>query len=214
MLVICVSSFTLCLLSSPGEAVSCPCFRGDTRRSSLGEATGHWPAAVQPEIGSQITSLKPNRQTRTNCVWILSRLWEIEEVCSQAFHSGNTSSPCPLSMEKARLKSEYAHLCVLLCVCLSRSTKDSKRWKASPPDPLCLRPNNMMSRTPSAGNQEHPPPSWWAPGLLLEILQSIRQRNRDGEHAACSAWDSSRYAWGPHIQSHEAARVARTAWQE
>lgn len=26
-LIICVSSFTLCLLSSPGEVVSCPCFR-------------------------------------------------------------------------------------------------------------------------------------------------------------------------------------------
>lgn len=134
-LVICMSSFTLRLFSSPGEAVSCPCFQSDTRMSYLSEATGHWPAAVQPEIRSQMTSLKPNTQTRTNCVWILSRLWEIVKVCSQAFHSGNTSSACPLSREKARLKCVYAHLCVLLCICFSWSTKDSKGWKASPPDP-------------------------------------------------------------------------------
>lgn len=38
------------------------------------DATGHWPAAVRPDTGSQITSLKPRTRTRTNCVWILSRL--------------------------------------------------------------------------------------------------------------------------------------------
>lgn len=73
-LVICAASLALCLLSSPGEAASCPCFQWDTRTSSLREATGHRPAAVQPEIWGQITSLKPNTQTGTNCVWILSRL--------------------------------------------------------------------------------------------------------------------------------------------
>lgn len=145
-LVICMSSFTLRLFSSPGEAVSCPCFQSDTRMSYLSEATGHWPAAVQPEIRSQMTSLKPNTQTRTNCVWILSRLWEIVKVCSQALYSGNTSSACPLSREKAQLKCVYAHLCVLLCICFSWSTKDSKGWKAGPPDSLCFRPNSMMSR--------------------------------------------------------------------
>lgn len=146
-LVICVSSFTLCLLSSPGEAVSCPCFRGDTRTSSLREATGHWPAAVQPEIGSQITSLKPNRQTRTNCVWILSRLWEIEDVCSQAFRSGNTSSPCPLSMEKARLKSVYAHLCVLLCLFFSQH-KRLQKMESQPSRPLMLKAKQHDEQNP------------------------------------------------------------------
>lgn len=91
-LVICMSSFTLCLFSSPREAVSCPCFQSDMRMSYLSEGTGHWPAAVHPEIRSQMTSPKPNTQTRTNCVWILSRLWEIVKVCSPALHSGNTSS--------------------------------------------------------------------------------------------------------------------------
>lgn len=88
-LFVCHLSPSVC---SVQEAFSCPCFQSDTRMSYLSEATGHWPAAVQPEIRSQMTSLKPNTQTRTNCVWILSRLWEIVKVCSQAFHSGNTSS--------------------------------------------------------------------------------------------------------------------------
>lgn len=70
-LIICVSSFTLCLLSSLGRGCFLSMFSVRHR-----DATGHWPAAAQPDTGSQITSLKPRTQTRTNCVWILSRLWD------------------------------------------------------------------------------------------------------------------------------------------
>lgn len=80
-------------------------FMWDTRKSSLREATGHWPAKAQSEIQSQITSPKPNTQTRTNCVWILSRVnfivlpnsREIEDVCSQAStqEAYPLPAPCP-----------------------------------------------------------------------------------------------------------------------
>ena len=117
-LVICGSSLTLCLLSSPGEAVSCPCFRWDTR-TSWSKATGHWPAVVHPEIGAQITSPKPNMQTTTNCIWILSRLWEIEEA-----HSGSTSSACPFSREKAWVDQPVPLLSVFLTA--PQTLKDGK----------------------------------------------------------------------------------------
>ena len=126
----------------------------DTRKSSLREAAGHWSATAQPEIQSQITSPKPNTQTRTNCVWILSRVniivlpnsREIEDVCSQA--STQEAYPLPaLCPGKRPDYSVYKRICVCsfvhVCLC---GTQDSKRRIADPPDPLCLRPNNTMSK--------------------------------------------------------------------
>lgn len=146
---------------------------------------------------------------------------QAEFYCSSK-HQRDTSLQPGLSLRKhilclppVRGKGQIK-VCVCTSVCAPCSIKDAKRWIAVPPDPLCLRPNNAMSREkpPSAGNQEHPPPSWWAPGLLSVILQSIRKGERDEVHAAWSAWDSSWHAWRPHIQSRRAARVARTAWPE
>lgn len=106
-LVICALSLAFCLSSSPGEAASCPCFQWDTRTSSLREATCHRPAAVQPEIWSKKTSQYTNWdklsldsvQAEFYCSSENTR--EIEEVHQE------TSSACPLSREKDRLKYLY-----------------------------------------------------------------------------------------------------------
>lgn len=105
------------------------------------------------------------------------------------------------------------HICVFsfVSVCLTAQRLQKMDSQASRPLMLKAKQHDEHGETPSAGNQEHPPPSWWAPSLLSVILQSIRKRNRNGEHAACSAWDSSWYAWRPQIQSYKAARVARNS---
>lgn len=188
-------------------------------RSNRSEASSS--PAWDMESHTVTSLLKRTTQTGINCVWILSRLnyivlpntREIEEICIQALRSGNISSACPVSREKARLKCVY--LCVLLCVCLSHSNKRLCKMDSRHSRSLMLKAKQRdeSGETPSAGNK-HPPPSWRAPGLLSVILQSIRKGNMDGEHAAFSAWDSSWYALKPQIQSHKAARVARTAWPE
>lgn len=118
-----------------------------------------------------------NTQTGTNYVWILSWLSFIvlpntrdRKVFHQAFNSGNLCLLCVQG--KGEIK------CASPCLLVSKH-EDEKSPKDGWPTlkaPLCLGPNNMMSRVDlNADNQGHPPPNWRAPGLLKVILQSIRK---------------------------------------
>lgn len=152
------------------------------------KATGHWPAAaaIQHEIWSQITSPKTQY---TNLDKL--RLDSVQaECCCSSKHQRRRGGLQPgLSLRKLILclpsvqgkgqikVRECTSVCSPMCLFVLQHKRIQKMDGQLSSSPLMLKAKQQdeQGEIPNAGDQERPPPSWRAPGLLSVILQSIRK---------------------------------------